>query len=86
MKKTSRRSFFKKIAVAAGALAIMPKALIGWHKPKIKRFDARIYGATKVRFNSTDYAVVGIKPLEGVGVSGDSIMSGNEEMPLFYDE
>ena len=79
MKKISRRSFLKGTAVAASALVIKPKT----KKIVKKKPSGAIYGPSKTVFNSEGYAVM---PLTGAGVSGDSIMTGNEEMPLFYED
>ena len=43
----------------------------------------RIIGCKKVKFNNKDFGVV---ELTGVGVSGDDVLTGNEEQLIFYEK
>lgn len=72
-----RRSFIKAITI----IGIVPKTFIKLLTKK-RKLPAVIYGP-KVRFDSVNYGV--ISSLYGTGVSGDDILSGNEESLTFKE-
>ena len=63
-----------------GFLKVLVGGAVGAALPKAKTVVAKEVKRAKRKPQK------GLRPLEGRGVSGDSVMTGNEEMLMFYDD